>query len=228
MEPEELDAYVRGRLERSAAAAVKRHLDECALCRLELRRMKRFEDIESDDELAGEADWESARFKMERAFRDRVLPTVIAARSAGSEPGFLYNVSRWLAPLAAAAAVIMLFASIEGLNPPQYGFGPMRGGAGAEYEIVLDTPVGNIADYPDKFDWHSKIESDHYTLEIFTSNLRQVYVADNLGNSDWTTPDSVKTLFERGTFYLWSVTGYRGLEREIASPNAWFRILSNE
>lgn len=225
VELNELDAYISGRLEPGAAAAIKRHLDECPLCRVEVMQIGRFEDIGSDDELAGEADWPAARFKMERAFKDRVLPNIAAEPAAESEAKPPFLMSRWLAPLTAAAAVILIFVYIERLHTPQHDFGPMRGVPGAEYEVILDSPVGNIADYPEKFDWHSEVASDYYKIEIFTSDLEQVYVIENLEESDWTMPDSIRTRFERGTFYLWNVKGYRGLKREIASPNAWFRIM---
>lgn len=229
---EELDDYMHGQLEPDELARVKRHLDDCPLCRLEIKRMARFEEIDSDDELAEEADWQSARFKMERAFKDRVLPVVVGKSSAerGARPSFF--TLRWLAPLAAAAAVVILiFVYVERIYSPRVShreFGPMRGELAPEYEIILESPVGNIQAYPDRFEWRSGVESDYYKIEIFTSDLEQVHVVESVKESKWVPPDSVKARFEHGTFYLWSVKGYKGLNREVTSPNAWFRIKSDE
>lgn len=228
---EELDDYMSGRLEPGGAARAKRHLDDCPLCRLEIKRMARFEDIESDNELAEEADWEAARFKLERAFKDRVLPVVVEKSSVerGARPSFF--MPRWLAPLAAAAAVILMFVYIERASVLQDMYrdlGPMRGELAPEYEIILESPVGNIQAYPERFEWRSDVDSDYYKIEIFTSDLKQVYVVESVKKSEWALPDSIKARFEQGTFYLWSVKGYKGLEREVTSPNAWFRIRSDE
>lgn len=65
---------------------------------------------------------------------------------------------------------------------------------------------------------------DYYTLEVFTSDLISVHREGRVEGSDWSVPDSLRSRFERGTIYLWHVRGYRGLEREVVSPNGWFRV----
>ncbi|HUV37928.1 MAG TPA: zf-HC2 domain-containing protein [Patescibacteria group bacterium] len=212
-----------GLLDDEESRDVIAHLSECPECRLEHRRLMRFQGIGADVELERESDWDGAARELERTFGERVLPAVVPARRTARAglSGFT-----WLAPIAAAAAVVLLiFVQIEMNGPvksPEPD--PLRGGAAFEYGITLETPVGEIARVPGRFAWRSKSEKDYYTLEIFTSSLHTVHREDRITDSSWAIPDSLRSRFEPGTIYLWNVRGYRGLEREIVSPNGWFRI----
>ena len=48
---------------------------------------------------------------------------------------------------------------------------------------------------------------------------------DNIAGSSWTAPDTLGTILKPNIIYLWSVKGFKGLERVIASPNGWFKIV---
>ena len=136
-DPERLDLYRDGRLSDSDTAEMKRHIEECVLCRLELKRMARFEAIDADADLAGEAGWSEARERLERRFeREIVLP---AATRAGPAPEpratekrpprpFL----RWLIPAAATAAAVLLIWAVDRSGGPEStrtGSESLRGGA---------------------------------------------------------------------------------------------------
>ncbi len=211
-----------GLLDGEEARAIRAHLDGCPACRIELRRLGRFQGIDSDGELEREAGWYDARIKLERAFEERILPAVVSARRTSRTRWFAFA---WFAPVAAAAAVLLVFMQLERNSPGRSpASGPLRGGAGFEYGIMLESPVGEIAQTPEQFAWHAKGGKDYFAVEIFTSQLSSVCRIDRIEDSYWSVPDSLRTLFEPGTIYLWHVRGYRGLEREVVSPNGWFRI----
>lgn len=217
-----LDAWANGLLAGRAARAVEEHLDTCAVCRLELGRLRRFHNVEADRALARDADWHGARTRLDRAFGERILPSAVHARRTVRAGRRLFA---WLAPIVAAAAVVLVFAQIERSGPGVFHpSNPLRGGAGFEYGITLQSPLGEIARSPEEFTWHAGGGKDYFTVEVFTSRLVSVCRIDRLENPRWSVPDSIRTLFEAGTVYLWHVRGYRGLEGEVVSPNGWFVI----
>jgi hypothetical protein len=222
----ELAAYRAGVLGRERARTVGAHLAGCARCRLELKKYKRFETIDHDGELEAEAGWEAARFRLDRAFRERVLPAVLPQdRVTAGERKRAFSLN-WLAPVAAAAAVILIFIHFENTRielMPYRGMGPMRGET-AKFEITLNAPSGEVKTIPEQFTWQSKRDDDYYTIEIFTANLINIYRVEHVEGSAWVVTDSLRSMFEPDSLYLWSVKGYKGLEREVTSPNGWFKI----
>jgi hypothetical protein len=210
------------------SAAVRGHLEECAPCRLELKRLEHFDRIEDDEALLEEAGWRSAEAGLERAFREKVLPEILGRRAVKSGKGRSMRLFGWLAPVAAAAAVLVLFVQLERIKPVDGRYidaGPMRGEPAGDYVITLESPSGEIKGSPAAFSWRSRREIDYYTLEIFTSNLVSVHKTGRLSGSEWSVPDSLGRLFTENVTYLWNVRGYRGIGREVLSPSEWFKIL---
>lgn len=202
------------------------HLASCPLCRLEVKRIRRFQSIDSDVELAGKANWQSARFKLERAFAEQVLPAVARRRPPVPEAAGRRFGPGWLAPVAAAAAVFLIFVYMERnaipVTSPVSRFGPMRGGPSNEYGITLEAPLGELEGAPALFTWRSERENEFYALEIFTADLEPLHRVDRISGLSWSIPDSVSSVFEPDSIFLWNVQGFKGLESEVSSPNGWF------
>jgi hypothetical protein len=227
IDPAKLADYSDGTLHESESELVRRHLEECPLCRLELERLKRFLVIDADEELARDSEWPRARTKLEAALRERIVPSVTNKRPAVLRLSRAVRVARWLAPVAAAAALI-LFAAYFGAREKPEVPGSLRGsmrGSPAEYGITLDEPIGALKAVPEIFTWRSQRANDYYSLEILSADLKTICRVERIAQSPWAVPDSLVTAFEPDSIYLWNVKGYRGLERVIQSPNGWFKIL---
>jgi hypothetical protein len=233
---ETLANFLGGQLSQNDTATTRDHLDECFACRLEVKRLARFEEIDSDADLEREADWKSARINLERAFRENVLPEVAerkpareTKRAAGFDFGSFWTrwQIRWLAPVAAAAAVLIVVIQVQRINPPGTApddLGPMRGTPAASADIVAAEPAGDIPEAPKVFRWQSKWEDDYYTIEIFRPDLSKIFEVEGITDLRWSVSDSLKSILKPDSIYLWTVTGHRGVERETVSPNAWFKI----
>jgi len=231
LELETLEKYLLGKLEEREAEAVRRHLKKCALCGLELKRLQRFAAIDSDDDLARSAEWIYARRKLENAFGEKIAPS--AAGNAGNTAARrirfsrVSHAARWLVPAAVMAAgliMIVYFSKREEIRVSEPARRVMRGAPPVRYDIELMEPAGEIHASPTVFRWKSERDDNHYTLEIFTPTLAKIYQAEDIGGSSWTAPDTLGTILRPNIIYLWSVKGFKGLERVAASPNGWFRI----
>lgn len=228
---ESLEKYLLGKLEEREAEAARQHLEKCALCDLELRRIQRFASIDSDDDLARSAEWIYARRKLENAFGERMAPS--AARAANDAIGRKNRLSRasriarWIVPVIVMAAGLVLIAYFSKREEPRI-IGPlrhvMRGAPPVRYDIELTEPTGEIHSIPAVFKWKSERDDNRYTLEIFTPTLSRIYRAESIAGSSWTAPDTLGTILKPNIIYLWSVKGFKGLERVDASPNGWFMI----
>jgi hypothetical protein len=225
---ETLDSYLLGKLGEAEAEAVRRHLEECALCALEFKRLQRFAGVDSDEDLARSAEWIYARRKLENAYRDKIAPSLSAP--AGERRRRLSRGARslgWLVPAAVMAAglVIIGIFSKQGESPvSEPARRVMRGSPPVRYEIELVEPAGEISSPPAMFRWRSERGDDRFTLEIFTPTLSRIYQAANVSGTSWTAPDSLRAVFKPNVVYLWSVRGYQGLDRASVSPNGWFKI----
>jgi hypothetical protein len=225
---ETLDAYLLGKLGEAEAEAARRHLEGCVLCGLELKRLQRFAAVDSDEDLARSAEWIYARRKLENAYRDKIAPA--AAEEPGERRSRIPRGARalgWLIPAAVMAAglVIIGIFSKQGESPvSESARRVMRGAPPVRYEIELVEPAGEIAAAPAAFRWRSERGDDRYTLEIFTPTLSRIYQASNVTGTSWIAPDSLRAAIKPNIVYLWSVRGYRGLERASVSPNGWFKI----
>jgi hypothetical protein len=224
---ETIEKYLLGKLADEKAEAVRRHLETCPLCGLELKRLRRFHAIDADENLARRAEWLYARTRLEKAFRERIAPSAEGTGAPVISFPRARRAARWLVPAAAAAAVVFMIAhyTMNGRSPaPAPGGNVMRGTPASEYRISLEEPLGDIDARPAVFKWKSNRADDFFTLEIFTPTLEKIYEARNIRESPWTAPDTLAVILEPGVMYLWSVRGYRGLERATASPNGWFRV----
>jgi hypothetical protein len=212
-----------GLLDAETAARVDVHLENCAACRLEVKRLARFEALDTDDETAAAAGWGAAAERLDAAWQRTVRPAVHAAPARRGLP-------RWLAPVAAAAAVACV-AFLVGLPdlPDQRPGSPdtMRGGS-AVPAITGSAPVGEIAAAPAGFAWETERDFDSFVLEVFTEDLATVLRLEDLETSRVDLPDSVRGIFAAGTTYFWHVEGREGLSATAASASVWFRVVAAE
>ena len=232
LELEVLEKYLLGKLEEREAEAVRRHVEKCALCDLELKRLQRFAAIDSDDDLTRSAEWIYARRKLENAFGEKIAPSASGnadnANARRSRFSRASHAARWLVPAAVmAAGVVMIayFSKREEIRAPEPARRVMRGAPPVRYDIELTEPAGEIHASPAVFRWKSERDDTHYTLEIFTPTLAKIYQAEDIAGSSWTAPDTLGTILKPNIIYLWSVKGFKGLERANASPNGWFKIV---
>jgi hypothetical protein len=228
---ETLDAYLLGKLGEAEAEAVRRHIEGCVLCGLELKRLQRFAGVDSDEDLALTAEWIYARRKLENAFRDKIAPAA-AGETVERRSGRPWSTRTlgWLIPAAVMAAglVIIGIFSKQGESPVSEPAGRvMRGAPPVRYDIELVEPAGELASAPAVFRWQSERGDDRYTLEIFTPTLSRIYLAPDVSGTSWTAPDSLRAAFKPNVVYLWSVRGHKGLQRTSVSPNGWFKIARN-
>jgi hypothetical protein len=221
----QLAAYAEDSLDEAARSEVGRHVAGCALCDLALKELARFETIEGDEELIGDAAWKSARFQMTARHR------AATARKGNGLPNsrekkFLW---RWMVPLAAAAALAVLFMPDFLWSPGSYTdrSSPLRGEEEAAAEILPVAPLGELAGPPEFFTWTPDKSFDFYTLRIFTRDLEPVYEETGITARKRAVTDTLLASLRPGTIYLWSVTGHTGLQQEAASPTARFTISEN-
>ncbi len=225
---ETLEKYLLGKLEEREAETVRRHVEKCALCDIELKRLQRFAAIDSDDDLARSAEWIYARRRLENAFGEKIAPSAAGdARARKIRFSRASRAARWLVPVAAMAAGLVLiayFSKREGSRMSEPVRRVMRGAPPVRYDVELVEPAGEIQASPAVFKWRSEREDARYTLDIFTPTLARIYRVENIGGSSWTAPDTLGAILEPDVIYLWSVKGFKGLERAASSPNGWFRI----
>jgi hypothetical protein len=206
-----------GLLDAETAAAVDAHIRECALCRLEMKRAARFDELDHDDEAAAEADWDVAAGRLDAAWCNRSRPR---RRNL-----------RWLAPVAAAAAVALIAISLgdRALRDPLGGVGDtVRGTPAAGPVILADGPKGEVADPPARFTWASAEAFDSFVLEVFTEDLGTVLLLDGLDTDEVVLSGEQQALFAPDTTYFWHVEGFRGLTAAEASATVWFRIAGEQ
>ena len=237
IEVEQLAEFAAGQVVGAKRESVRRHLDECALCQLELRRLERFATIDSDEELLAEADWSRAQFELSRGLQETILPEIAKqsrqsqqSRTDRTRARFRGSV-RWLVPAAAmAAALIFLLMPRESGHGPQLpgqGYDPLRNGGTVAQPIVLESPAGELATWPKLFRWRSETSFDSYTLEIFTPDLKMVFRQEQIRQVTYAATDSLQALLAPDQTYLWSVQGFTGLEASAVSANNWFKILTD-
>lgn len=217
---EEIADYLEGKLGEERSRAVREHLDRCALCRLEAKRLERFARIDADADLSREAEWLYARGRLEKAYKERIAPPEPRASRRSERRAIA-----WLMPIAAAAAAILLVARFAAREerPSAPGAGDvLRGAPPVQYEITLREPLGEIESAPGTFAWTSARPGETFTLEIFSPSLERVYSAGGIAETSFTAPDSLGRILKPNVAYLWTVKGTLGLERPTSSPNGWF------
>ncbi len=230
----DLDALLAFSEERLAGAErveVGQHLESCPQCLLEIKRFERFnelgqdsfEDQESKDQ---EVQWDRAELELERVWRKKIQPTINYA------PGIARPTRRrslvWLVP-AAVAAVAALILLGPTLSPESFSPATVSSiNRGAEEDstsqITLAAPFGQVESLPEKFLWQTDVECEHFTLEIFTSDLKSVYVKPDLKIPSWSMTKEVADLLEPEKIYLWNVQGFVQFKPVAESGNNWFRF----
>jgi hypothetical protein len=224
---DQLAAFAAGELGAGEAEAVGRHLQDCVLCRLELRQMRRFESLEGDEKLQAEAEWSRARFALNRSYQDKIAPAVRRAETARPRHrGRIW----WFVPAAAAAVVaLVLIGQDPGPGPLSDGqpAGPVRGGetggpAALSQVLVPISPAGELEGVPERFTWRADREFDAFTLEIFTPNLQTLFRQEGIQGTEFIVTDSLRRRLAPGQTYLWGVQGHEGLNLTAVSKQGWF------
>lgn len=209
-------AHSAGELEAKATAAIDDHLRACWRCRQEARRLAWFETIDSDEELADEANWDQAELVLHRAYRENVRPPAPRRRFQARWA--------WLAPVAAAAVLLLVMlpdrrADISDIPPVG---DVIRGDEKSRLHPVA--PLGEIPEPPTRFTWKADGDFDSYRLEIFLPTLEILFSGNDLTSPTFIVPDSLRAGFYPGQTYVWSVTGMVGLEPAAVTKSAWFTI----
>jgi hypothetical protein len=249
--------FVDGLLTDTEAELIDRHLESCVACRLEARRLARFATIDNDTELLAAADWSRARFELNKMYQDKIKPAVeltshqsedrtqeklplhgwsgqsgpsgdVAQKQAGWQR-FVVNRGWWLAPVAAAAVLVIVFLGQDKSTGPELQdpwSEPLRGEQIIEPAVVPISPLGEVSSCPQHFSWQVAEAFDTYTLEIFTPNLELVFRQANIPTARFTVTDALQQLLEPDQTYLWSVQGLHGLRTTSVSASGWFRILA--
>jgi hypothetical protein len=223
---EALDAFAAGRLDPAAAAALSRHAEACVLCRLELKRLRRFATIELDPDPEAAAAWPRMEAELEQAFHGRILPAIPGDRSGGRGSfRFRRRPVFWLLPAMAAAALLILVTRVDRpeLETPS-GRPPARGSARIDRRIQPLAPLGPLEAVPDRFVWKSTGAFESFTLEILTPELDPVLRRPGLTDSSWAVTDTLRAVLGRGGSFLWRVQGHRGLTTTETTVHGWFTI----
>jgi hypothetical protein len=195
---------------------LKAHVEACRHCRLEVRQLVRFADVERDTELAEEADWEGHELALQRSYAEGVRG------ENTSSPRRRASRLLWLVP--AAAAALLLFMALPDRIPEPSGGNIVFRGDGGSTPLTGLAPTGELSATPAAFSWQADGEFDTYRLEIFTPSLAVIFRADDIAESPFAAPDSLRALFSAGETYLWKVTALVGIETAAVSDNAWFTI----
>jgi hypothetical protein len=229
---EALAELARGGEGGGGADEVRRHVERCHACSLEVKRLARFERIDSDEELIAEAEWEKARGALDRAFREKIVPAALRAGSRAVRPSRPELRRRRYLPIAAmAAAALILVIFRSGRETERIGpVGPdrlLRGEESAGRALRIESPAGPLESPPESFAWLDGAGFESYSLEIVTPDLDVVYRREGLIEPRMAVTDDLRGRLEAGRTYLWSVEGYRGFEPAGRSPTVSFTIESN-
>lgn len=228
-----LIAYSEDRLDELNTANLATHLKSCALCRLELMHLHRFNALDSDPAVEKDSGWDLAKLELEDSWNQKIQPSLAQndARKASSlslvRPR-RFSRGIWFVPTAAAALAALIF-----FNP---GSGPEPVSPGSETRvvrgteesakpgIVLSEPEGSLDRVPTNFAWRTDIQCDHFALEVFTADLETVIVGNEISASPWILSPKEKSKIEPGTTYFWKVRGYRDMQAVAESGNQWLTV----
>ena len=224
-------AFSEERLVGAEKVEVEQHLESCAQCRLEIKSFQRFNELgqysskdqESEDQAV---QWDRAELELERAWHENIQPAIKIAPSLGRPTRRRSLV--WLVPAAVAAVAALIFLgptlSPESFSPPTVSSVIRGAEEDSTSQISLGVPFGQLESQPEKFLWQTEVECEHFTLEIFTSDLKSIYVKSELEIPSWTMTKEVAHLLEPEKIYLWNVRGLVQLKPVAESGNNWFRF----
>ena len=227
-----LERYLHDELSGVEREKVKGHLEICPLCRVELKSLKRFEEIDRDEHLAREADWATAEKLIdgwaEEWGRERIGAGEVGGVESLHERKFGFGII--VSPLVAAALLVLMFIGIKGsLNTGMHEFSNvMRSGTQIERQITLVAPSGDIMDLSDAFVWDCQHGDYSFRIDIFTAELTAVFSTKGIKGSSFKVKNIPRYLLKPGTIYMWRVSAYKGNERVSVSKTQWFRIVKNK
>ncbi len=246
-----LHRHVVGELSAAEGESLAAHLDACPRCRLELKRLARFDTLDGDAETAADAAWDEAASILDETFAEKILPAVrataadegdgdsgVGAGSGGDSPapgdtgrrpdgesGRVVRLWHWALPVAAVLC-LWFWTGQRNTGPLPALDGPdaLRGGTASDTTLVLLEPLGEVAAAPTRFAWEARAPYDHYSLEVMTPELESVLRLDDLHATEVVLADSLGSLLASGGRYVWWITGQRGLAPAVVSENGWFVI----
>jgi Putative zinc-finger len=113
---------------------------------------------------------------------------------------------------------------LAGLVRPDSSYMRARDNKGVRFSVINPVGIVMLSDRP-TFRWSPLEGVTGYVVEVYDDQLSQVTTSQQLTDTSWTAPQSLK----RGAIYSWQVTAIKGGE-EFSSPRppaplAKFRIL---
>ena len=219
-------AFADHRLTESESEGVEKHLESCTQCRLEIKRYNRFNELGEDPADAQDAQWDQAELELQRSWRENIQPAIAGERKIKRPSRRRTMVWMVSAAAAAVAAVIMMGPLLTpgSFSPPEVSEVVRGAEEDAESAISLESPSGELKVLPEEFIWESDVECEDFRLEIFTSDLKTVWVESELEKPRWEMTEEVALLLESETIYVWNVRGFNELKLVAESGNNWFRF----
>jgi len=206
--------------------ALLAHAAGCAACAAELELAGAFTEPARSAAEAAEIDWVASRIDVAAGRKDesaapplaRVLPMRRKERKTSAQPAWTKFAAAAL--LLVGIAVTLRWSVPSG--PPSLPDVPatdvVRGGA-----LALESPVGELAAAPARFDWQSVASATSYTVEIRDVAGDLVASADTVESALEIAPELAARLESRVS-YSWSVRARDAAGAEIArSAPAIFR-----
>ena len=213
---EQLEMLIEGQLQGEAAAAVRRHVESCVVCELEMALLEEFRRGEARPDEIAKLEW------IERRMRNPALET---QRRWWTRWFSLPVAPRW----AMAAAVVLLIVA-GGLQlrrwagptnlPDQQGGGVWRSGS-----IAINEPIGDIAQPASRFSWNAVEGAFAYTVTVTEVDGAGVWKAESR-ETRLTAPPGVSPLMQPRKTLVWRVTAKDAQGRVLAeSVDERFRYM---
>jgi len=224
-----LEKYLHGELDDAGRRKLEGHLDVCPMCRVEVKTLRWFEEIDKDEELAQEASWDVA----ERIL-DNWAEEWVKGKAESEEPYThietaqrRISLSTLLSPLVAAAIIILIFIGIRDSFYSKYG-SIMRSGMLEKNQIELVEPQGDISELPGAFVWNYSFDADEFELDVFTPELRTIVSVKRIKEGRYRIDNTLRASIEPGLIYIWRVSAYKDGEKISTSRTVWFRLVIGE
>lgn len=212
-------------LERNAPAALQQHVHQCAHCQTELHMLRAFlsnepaaQDVDAVAAIAANLKARSAEI-----FPRRAMP------EATREPWWRNLLAvRWLSPVAAAAAVLLVAAGITiqlrqrqpALESPAGGQEVLRSAA-----IAVLSPTGDLSEKPHEIRWDAVANAARYSVRVMEVDRAPVWNVDTT-DTQVQLPPNVQAVIVPAKTLLVQVTALDAEGRKIAeSETVRFRLL---
>jgi len=221
-----LEKYLHGELDDAGRRKLEMHLDVCPVCRVEIKTLGWFEEIDRDEEFAREADWDVAGRILDNWAEEWIKEKVRAEKTYRhiESAQRKISLSTFLSPLVAAAIIILIFIGIQDSFNSRYG-SIMRSGVLEKSKIELMEPQGDITELPDAFMWDYSFDTDEFELDVFTPELRPIISVKRIKGGRYRIDNTLRASIKPGVIYIWRVSAYRDGEKISTSKTVWFRLV---